>query len=90
MKFFIILAAVFATVAIAGPAAAPAAAPTDDMTNSPAGHQAAENNPAPAGCFWAGTAPFCCEGCPSGYNEVSRGKGGDSGCCFIGYKALCC
>jgi hypothetical protein len=80
---------VFATVAIAGPAAAPAAAPTDDITNSPAGHQAAEDDP-PTGCFWAGTAPFCEQGCPDGYDEVGRGPCSNYDCCLNLYQSLCC
>ena len=101
MKFFVVLAAVFATVAIASPADATAAA-TDAkaadqsaalkylLTNSPPGHQAEEDGPAPEGCYWDGTAPFCAGSCPRGYTEKGRGSCGDGACCWTGYKVLCC
>ncbi|KAF9562474.1 hypothetical protein CPC08DRAFT_761451 [Agrocybe pediades] len=60
------------------------------LTNSPAGHQAEEDGPAPPGCYWDGTAPFCAGSCPTGYTEEGRGSCGDGACCWTGYKFLCC
>ncbi|PPQ87320.1 hypothetical protein CVT25_002068 [Psilocybe cyanescens] len=60
------------------------------LANSPAGHQAEEDGPAPPGCYWDGTAPFCAGSCPDGYEEANRGSCGDGACCWTGYKFLCC
>ena len=97
MKFFIVFAALFATVAIASPTDAAAAAPADEsaaikylLNTSPAGHMAAEDGPPPPGCYWDGTAPFCAGSCPTGYTEKERGSCGDGACCWTGYKVLCC
>jgi len=60
------------------------------LTNSPAGHNAKEDGPAPTGCYWDGTAPFCAGSCPTGYTEQGRGSCGDGACCWTGYKFLCC
>jgi len=87
MKFLIVLAAAFATIAIASPAGVTAASPVDDvLTNNPAGHQANQV------CYWAGLAPFCAGGCPPGFTETDRDPcgGDDDRCCVTGYKALCC
>ncbi|PPQ87318.1 hypothetical protein CVT25_002066 [Psilocybe cyanescens] len=99
MKFFV-LAALFATIAFAAPADDTKAVSTNTnnessalkylIANSPAGHQAEEDGPAPPGCFWSGTAPFCAGSCPSGYEEEIRGSCGDGACCWTGYKVLCC
>ena len=89
MKFLIVLAAAFATVAIASPADATAPA-NDLLTNNPVAHKANQNGPAPAGCYWAGVAPFCVGWCDSDYTEIDRGSCGDSRCCLTGDKALCC
>ncbi|KAI3322303.1 hypothetical protein HD806DRAFT_536768 [Xylariaceae sp. AK1471] len=48
------------------------------------------DGPAPAGCYWDGTAPFCAGSCPPGYTEENRGSCGDGACCWTGYKVLCC
>ena len=97
MKFLVVLAALFATVAIASPTDAPAAAPADEsaatkylLTHSPVGHKVAEDGPAPDGCYWDGTAPFCAGSCPSAYVERTRGGCGDGACCWTGEKTLCC
>lgn len=97
MQFLIVLATVFATITIASPVDGTTTTPTDEsaamkylLTNSPVGHQANENGPAPAGCYWDGTAPFCAGSCDSGYTETDRGSCGDSRCCWTGYKVLCC
>ncbi|KAI0389673.1 hypothetical protein F5Y17DRAFT_462522 [Xylariaceae sp. FL0594] len=50
----------------------------------------AMDGPAPNGCFWDGTAPFCAGSCPTGYTEENRGSCGDGACCWTGYKVLCC
>jgi len=60
------------------------------LTNSPSGHQAEEDGPAPPGCYWDGTAPFCSGSCPNGYTEEDRGYCGDGACCWTGIKVLCC
>lgn len=100
MKFFVLIAAAFATVALAAPAEdtkTAAAQPSDEsaalsylLTNNPAGHQSEEDGPAPPGCYWDGTAPFCAGSCPPGYTEELRGSCGDGACCWTGYKVLCC
>ncbi|KAH9482257.1 hypothetical protein JR316_0004355 [Psilocybe cubensis] len=66
---FIVFAALFAASVLAIPAenAKAVSANTNDersalkylLQNSPAGHQAEEDGPAPPGCYWDGTAPFC-------------------------------
>ena len=88
------------TVAIASSAdasASTAPAATDEsaaikylLTHPPAGHKVAEDGPAPDGCYWDGTAPFCAGSCPPGYEERTRGGCGDGACCITGYKFLCC
>ncbi|PPQ94548.1 hypothetical protein CVT25_012017 [Psilocybe cyanescens] len=100
MKFFV-LAALFATIAFAAPADDTKAVSTNInnessalkylLANSPAGHQA-ENavDPAPSGCFWSGTAPFCAGACPSDYEGGHTSSCGDGACCWSGYKLLCC
>jgi hypothetical protein len=50
----------------------------------------AMDGPAPQGCYWDGTAPFCAGFCPRGYEEENRGSCGDGACCITGYKVLCC
>ena len=100
MKFFVVIAAALATVTLAAPAedtkavtntaADQSAALKYLLTNTPAGHQAAEDGPAPPGCYWDGTAPFCAGSCPTGYTEEGRGFCGDGACCWTGYKFLCC
>lgn len=99
MKFFV-LATIFATTVLAVPAENTKAvsAGTNDQSsalnylleNSPSGHQAEEDGPAPEGCYWDGTAPFCAGSCPNGYTESGRGSCGDGACCWTGYKFLCC
>jgi hypothetical protein len=89
MKFFVVLAALFATVVIASPTDSTAAAPADESA-SPAGHKVAADGPAPDGCYWSGTAPFCAGGCPADYTEMTRGGCGDGACCVTGEKVLCC
>ncbi|PPQ97769.1 hypothetical protein CVT26_012799 [Gymnopilus dilepis] len=95
MKTFFAFAAAFVGVAVAAVAtnnnADQSAAALDYLTtNSPAGHQAKEDGPAPPGCYWDGTAPFCAGSCPAGYTEEDRGSCGDGACCWTGYKVLCC
>uniref|UniRef100_A0A8H7Y0L7 Uncharacterized protein n=1 Tax=Psilocybe cubensis TaxID=181762 RepID=A0A8H7Y0L7_PSICU len=97
---FIVFAALFAASAIAIPAenTKAASASTNDkssalkylLQNLPAGHQAEEDGPAPPGCYWDGTAPFCAGFCPTGYSQQGRGSCGDGACCWTGYKYLCC
>ncbi|KDR84156.1 hypothetical protein GALMADRAFT_133512 [Galerina marginata CBS 339.88] len=92
-----ILIAITATVAFAAPSEDNKAVANDGssslkylLTNSPAGHQASEDGPAPPDCYWDGTAPFCVGFCPTGYYEENRGYCGDGACCWTGIKSLCC
>jgi len=95
-KFFIVLASVLATVAIASPADTTPAAPADESavikspTNSPEVHQGNEDVPAPVGCYWFGAAPFCTGGYPEIFYEINRGQCSDSGCYLVREKVLCC
>ena len=50
----------------------------------------ANSQPAPAGCHWTGTAPFCNSQCPAGSAECFIDGCGDGACCTAGYKRLCC
>uniref|UniRef100_A0A8H8CK41 Uncharacterized protein n=1 Tax=Psilocybe cubensis TaxID=181762 RepID=A0A8H8CK41_PSICU len=99
MKFFIFAIAIAASVlAVPSKDVNAVSANTNDessalkflLTNSPAGHQVEEDGPAPPGCYWDGTAPFCAGSCPPGYTERNRGSCGDGACCWTGYKFLCC
>ncbi len=49
-----------------------------------------QEQPAPPGCYWAGTAPFCAGSCDDGYVERDWDNCGDGSCCWTGYKVLCC
>ncbi|KAF9554170.1 hypothetical protein CPC08DRAFT_713106 [Agrocybe pediades] len=99
MQFNLFLLAISATTALVH--AAPADN-TNPVTHAPAGRSAAlkfllgrgheeeQDGPAPPGCYWDGTAPFCAGSCLNGYTEENRGPCGDGACCVTGYKALCC
>ncbi|KAF4619182.1 hypothetical protein D9613_004867 [Agrocybe pediades] len=92
MRFNLVILAIFAASAAM---ARPSGTTQNDesaefkslLANSPAqvGHQAAENDPVPPGCYWDGIAPFCDGNCPPGYVEKGRKP-----CGFAGYSALCC
>ena len=83
MNFIAIFVLAVCSVAVASPTEQGAAA------NSVLNH--GENRPAPPGCYWDGTAPFCVsESCRDGYTEAGYSDCGDGGCCWTGHKTLCC
>lgn len=43
-----------------------------------------------AGCFWAGTAPFCMAKCPNDFRTLRADRRGDGHPCLTGSKFFCC
>ena len=92
MKLAIICAIATASIAYASPAEEGASLKlAGSVLQTTSGELFGQDGPAPEGCYWHGTAPFChAGGCHTGYTESNKGSCGDGACCWTGYKALCC
>ncbi|KAK4122887.1 hypothetical protein N657DRAFT_646647 [Parathielavia appendiculata] len=80
-----------AFVALLSVAAAAVASNGDDNSGQP-DIFARQSIPAPSGCKWFGTAPWCDGDCEAPYTySCYRHKCGDGACCVLsGWKRLCC
>jgi len=91
MKLAVIYAIATASMAYAAPSEEGASLKlAGNIPQTTSGNLIPHDGPAPEGCYWDGTAPFCAGSCPNGYTESNKGSCGDGACCWTGYKSLCC
>ncbi|CAL8577264.1 hypothetical protein XPA_003101 [Xanthoria parietina] len=64
---------------------------TTDLLDMAYSNLTIRGNPAPKGCTFTGTAPFCFpHDCPKDYVITTKSHCGTGHCCWLGWKWQCC